>query len=361
MDQASRTTVTIRHEYSPGLPEILGALGSSLLISTYQAGKLVAVGVHGGKLDLGYYHFPQAMGVAPRGDRIAVGARHQIWTLRGAPSVAGRIIPEGRFDACFLARSAHFTGEIAIHELDWSGEELWLVNTLFSCLCTLDDVHSFVPRWSPPFVTALVAEDRCHLNGLAMADGRPKFVTVMGQTDTERGWRPGKASEGCLIDVPSGEVVARGLSMPHSPRVFEDEVWVLDSGRGGLAWVDVESGSFETVASLPGFTRGLALAGRYAFVGLSKIRETGAFGGIPIAARLHELSCGVAVVDLESGTLAGKIEFLSGVEEIFDVRLLQDVRNPALSGPNPVLDNRPPIWLIPPPPGPVAPGPPGGR
>src|SRR5262249_52310919 len=161
-------------------------------------------------------------------------------------------------------------------EVAWAGEELWLVNTRFSCLCTLDPGYSFVPRWRPPFVTALAAEDRCHLNGLALADGRPKYVTALGESDTADGWRPNKARGGVLLDVPSGAFVARGLSMPHSPRWHDGKLWVLESGTGRLLHVTVVSGQTEPVAELPGFTRGLALAGRYAFIGLSKIRETSA-------------------------------------------------------------------------------------
>ena len=90
-----------------------------------------------------------------------------------APDIAPRVEPAGQHDACYLPRSCHVTGNIGVHELAWAGDELWVVNTRFSCLCTLDPDYSFVPRWRPPFVSALAAEDRCHLNGLAVADGGP--------------------------------------------------------------------------------------------------------------------------------------------------------------------------------------------
>jgi uncharacterized protein (TIGR03032 family) len=211
-----------------------------------------------------------------------------------------------------------------------------VVNTRFSCLCTLDPAYSFVPRWRPPFVTALAAEDRCHLNGLALApDGRgvvrPRYVTVLGATDTAQGWRPDKATGGCLVAVPGGEVVAGGLSMPHSPRLHDGRVWLLESGTGGLVCLDPASGRRDTVAELPGFTRGLALHGPYAFVGLSKIRET-SFGGLPVAARRAELTCGVAVVDVRRGRVVATLTFRTAVEEIFDVRLLPGVGFPEVVG-----------------------------
>jgi uncharacterized protein (TIGR03032 family) len=317
------------------------------LVSTYQAGKLVVVGVHQGALALSFHNFEQAMGVAVRTDRIAVGARAQIWSLRSAPDFAPRIAPMGRYDNCFLARSSHVTGEIEGHELAWAGGDLWVVNTLFSCLCTLHEDYSFVPRWQPPFITALASEDRCHLNGLALVDGRPKYVTALAEIDTPRGWRPIKATSGCLIDVPRGATIARGFAMPHSPRVDRGRVWLLDSGTGRLVTVDPATGRVDTVAELPGYTRGLALHGPFAFVGLSKIRETSTFGGIPIAARRGDLKCGVGVVEIETGRRIALLEFQSGVEEIFDVQVLPGIRLPAVSGPFPDRDGGPPIWIVP--------------
>jgi uncharacterized protein (TIGR03032 family) len=337
----------VRHEYTRNLPGLLNQLGVSVLVSTYQAGKVVAVGVAQDQLTLSYHNFERAMGLAVKPDGIAVGARAQVWFLRSAPDLAAQIEPAGRHDACFLTRSAHFTGEMQAHELAWADDELWLVNTAFSCLCTLDGRHSFVPRWRPTFITSLAAEDRCHLNGLAMADGAPKYATALAETDTPQGWRPDKVKSGCLMDVASGETVARGFAMPHSPRVHRGRVWLLHSGAGQLVLVDPGTGKVETVTELPGYTRGLALYDRFAFVGLSKIRETSTFGGMPIAERRPELKCGVGVVDLRTGRLVAHLEFLSGVEEIFDVQVLPGARCPVLSGPYPSVDGGAPIWVVP--------------
>jgi uncharacterized protein (TIGR03032 family) len=349
----------VRHQFTRTLPPLLEELGISLLVSTYQAGKVVAVGVAQGDLTLSYHNFEHAMGLAVKPDAIAVGARAQVWFLKSAPALATQVEPAGRHDACFLTGSSHYTGEIQAHELAWSsphpqslpprgrGEELWLVNTAFSYLCTLDSQHSFVPRWRPPFISALAAEDRCHLNGLALEDGKPKYVTVLAETDTPQGWRPNKATSGCLIDVASGQTAARGFAMPHSPRIYRGRLWMLHSGAGQLVLVDPASGKAETVTELPGYTRGLALYDRFAFVGLSKIRETSTFGGMPITARRPELKCGVGVVDLGTGRLVAHLEFVTGVEEIFDVQVLAGARCPVLSGPHPSLDGAAPIWIVP--------------
>jgi uncharacterized protein (TIGR03032 family) len=209
---------------------------------------------------------------------------------------------------------------------------LWIVNTRFSCLCTLDPDYSFVPRWRPPFITELAAEDRCHLNGLAMVDGRPGYVTALGESDTAGGWRAGKSRGGILMEMAGGTVVSGGLCMPHSPRWHDGRLWLLESGTGGVGTVDLASGRYESIISLPGFTRGLALAGPYAFIGLSRIRPTSAMDGVPLAERRDELRCGVAAVDLRSERLVGMLEFQTAVEEIFDVQLLPGVRFPEVIG-----------------------------
>jgi uncharacterized protein (TIGR03032 family) len=337
----------VQYEHSTNFPAVLEHLGLSLLVSTYQAGKLFVVGARQGSLALSFHNFEKTMGIAVQRDRVAVGTRNQVWTLRSTPEIASQLQPSGWYDGCFLARTSHFTGDIHGHDLAWSGGELWLVNTLFSCLCTLDEEFSFVPRWRPPFVSALAPEDRCHLNGLAMVDGQARYVTALAETDTHEGWRPNKATTGCLIDVPTGETVARGFAMPHSPRVYDGRLWLLDSGAGRLVIVHPATGAAEPVVDLPGYTRGLAFHDSFAFVGLSKIRETSTFGGLPIAQSPDPLRCGIAIVDLRTGRCVAHLEFRSGVEEIFAVEVLPGFRFPALSGPYPEVDGVPTIWNAP--------------
>ncbi len=250
---------------------VLAELGASLLVSTYQANKLLVARAARGGLSMLVRTFDRPMGVAVDARRLMIGTRDRIWSLRNAPDIAPRIEPAGHHDACYLPRSCHVTGDIGVHEMAWAGDNLWVVNTRFSCLCTLDPDYSFVPRWRPPFVTALAAEDRCHLNGLAIVDGRPRYVTALGETDTAAGWRADKPEGGCLIDVSTGEIVTRGLSMPHSPRWHSGRLWILESGAGRLVLVEPGTGRRQGVADVPGFARGLTLCGPYAFVGLSKI------------------------------------------------------------------------------------------
>ncbi|TWT76999.1 hypothetical protein Pla123a_24250 [Posidoniimonas polymericola] len=339
----------VRYEHSLSLPELLERLQVSLIVSTYQAGKLIALGSHGGQLTKSFHNFDRPMGVALSGDgdSLAVAARDKVWLLRNDRTVARQLPPAGGVGSCFLTRSASVTGEIQAHEMGWAGDELWVVNTLFSCLVTLDPSYSFVPRWRPSFITELAAEDRCHLNGMAVVDGRPKYVTAMGETNSAGGWREGKATGGLLIDVESNEVVARGFAMPHSPTWHGGCVWLLDSGRGLVLRCDPKTGQVSQVAKLPGYTRGMVIHGDHAFVGLSKIRETSTFGGVPIAADRARLKCGFGIVNLRTGELDAQFEFAAGVDEIFDLEVVPNAASVALRGPFAHNDGEKTIWTVP--------------
>jgi uncharacterized protein (TIGR03032 family) len=334
---AAPAAVTFNFSQSDSFPAALKQLGASLLVTTYQANKLLAVRERRGGLSILVRTFERPMGVAADSKRIALGTMDQVWQFRNAPDLAPRVDPAaaGTHDACYVPRASHVTGDIGIHEVcrgGANGEALSVVHTRYSCLSNLHPDYSFVPRWRPPFITALAAEDRCHLNGLAMVDGQPRYVTALGETDLARGWRTRKARGGCVMEFPSGRFILRGLSMPHSPRWHAGSLWVLESGTGRLLRVDPANGDAHAIPGLPGFARGLVLAGSYAFVGLSKIRPTSAMDGVPLAEHRDELKCGVALVDLNRQSVCGMLEFHSAVEEIFDVQLLLTARFPEILG-----------------------------
>jgi uncharacterized protein (TIGR03032 family) len=321
----------LRSVYTQSFPEFLNQLGSSMLVSTYQTGKLICARHDGGQLNTHFRNFPRPMGLAVAPGRFAVGTRAEVLDYRNFPAVASKVEPRGKHDACFLPRNKHFTGDIRIHEIAFAQGELWLVATNFSCLATLDAEHSFIPRWKPPFISQFTSEDRCHLNGLCVIDDEPCYVTALGQTDQPGGWRENKASGGILVDIEGGEVVLEGLSMPHSPRWYEDRLWVLESGKGTLSVADLDAGTVETVAELPGFTRGLLFAGGLAFIGLSQVREAATFGGLPLMERLDERLCGVWAVNPQSGQIVGFLRFEELVQEVFDVALLPGLRYPEIA------------------------------
>ncbi len=237
--------------------------------------------------------------------------------------IVERARPPRPHDAVFLPRIAHWTGDVDVHEMAWVDNDLVFINTRFSCLARRSSTYNFEPVWRPSFITQYIPGDCCHLNGLAIRDGQVRYVTALGEGAEPESWRQNKRDGGVLIDVSIDQTISRGLSMPHSPRWYNDRLYLLNSGTGGFGCIDPATGRYESITELPGFTRGLSFCGPYAFIGLSQVRESAVFGGVPIAERsLSRRNCGVWVVDIRNGQLVGYVQFEDAVQEIFAVEVL---------------------------------------
>ena len=322
----------------------LASTGGSLALTTYQSGKLLIVGTRpDGRLSIFERTLERPMGLAVDGPKLAVATLTQILTFvdagsaaaAGASAAASSTAPH---DAVYLPQLAHFTGDLDVHDLAFDGQgRLVFANTLFGCLARTSETHSFTALWKPPFLSRLAPEDRCHLNGLALLEGRPAYATAVSTTDVADGWRDHRRDGGVLLDVPTGEVVCAGLSMPHSPRLCPDgQLWVLNWGTGELGWVDPNRGQFEPVAFLPGFLRGLAILGGHAVVGLSEPRENRTFAGLHLQERLDRERvaprCGLMVVDLATGDILHWLRLEGVVRELYDVVHLPGRRSPSMIG-----------------------------
>jgi uncharacterized protein (TIGR03032 family) len=325
-------TKTIQCKIDPGFGRWIASAGGSVVITTYQAGKVALVGWTGTAVHITMRDFDQPMGVAIDGDRLALATAHDLILFSNARLLAREYLEKGRYDALYIPRMSYHTADLNLHDLAFGNVpgELWAVNTRFGCLATLSDHFSFVPRWQPPFLSLLAPEDRCHLNGLAMVEGQPRYVTALGKTDTPRGWVPGKATGGILMEVPTNRVILEGLCMPHSPRWRDGRLWVLNSGLGELWTVDPTNGGHKVIAQLPGYLRGLDFVGPYAVIGMSKVRARHIFAGLPVQQRCKELTCGVAIVDTRNGSCEGTLEFTSAAEELYDVGFLPGVFTPTI-------------------------------
>ena len=344
-----------KETHSRNLPQLLEELDCSVVISTYQAGQVISMGCHDEKLNFGFCNFPHAMGITRTPSGLALASKHEVWMLPAQRGLAPKIKPENTFDIAFLTRSCHITGPIMSHEIAWCNKTIVVVNTLCNCLATLDDTWSFKPLWKPPFINETTPSDRCHLNGLAIDEEgtSPSYVTMHGISNVASGWRENKATGGVLMETNHGEILTQGLSMPHSPRLYRGELYVLNSGEGQLLRINRENGEKEIIANLPGFTRGLDFISNTAIIGLSRIRESAIFGGLPVTKRHTNLHCGVAFINISTGQLQGFCWFKDGVEEIFAVSVLPGFRNPILIGPEAKADendeNSQTIWAVPPP------------
>jgi uncharacterized protein (TIGR03032 family) len=313
----------------------LGENNASIAFTTYQTGKLFLIGRQTPeRMSVFERTFNRCMGLWASDQSLVMSSLFQVWRFEN--SLSPGVQHEG-YDRLYVPVLAHTTGDIDIHDLgvDRRGRIVF-ASSLFNCLGTVSDHSSFHPLWSPPFISRLAAEDRCHLNGLAFRGGEPAFVSCVSRTDVHDGWRDRRRNGGMVIDVATGETVLAGLSMPHSPRWYRDRLWVLDSGNGQFGWIDTAQGRFEPVAFCPGYARGLSFHGNYAVIGLSLARERRTFAGLAIEDALRqrdsEARCGLQIVDLRTGDAVHWLRIDGVVEELYDVAVLPGVVRPMALG-----------------------------
>jgi uncharacterized protein (TIGR03032 family) len=306
-----------------------------LACTTYQTGKLLLFGrKKDGDLAVFERTFNRCMGLWADGQTLWMNSLFQLWRLENV--LRPGEIHQGH-DRLYVPRVGYTTGDLDIHDIviESTGRVVF-VATGFNCLATLSDRYSFSPLWRPSFLSRMAAEDRCHLNGLAMDEGRCRYVTAVSTTDVVDGWRDRRRDGGVVLEVPSSQTIAEGLSMPHSPRLHQGELWVLNSGAGYLGRVDRSRGRFEPMTFCPGYLRGLAFAGNYAVVGLSRPRHDKTFGGLALdedlARRGVEARCGLQVIDLRTGDVAHWVRLEGMVSELYDVVILPGVERPMAFG-----------------------------
>lgn len=319
-------------KYSPQVPELLHRLNCSIAISTYQAGKLVFLSPK----DEDYLvqlprTFAKPMGIAldTERDKMALACKDEIIVFANSTPLA-QYYPASpnTYDALYMPRVTYHTGPLDIHDLYFGKNgDLYAVNTLFSSIVKVDDNYNFTPYWTPPFIDKMVSEDRCHLNGMAMRDGLPKYASAFNQGNTHQSWRDVVTTDGVIFDVETNEPIIENLPMPHSPRLFDNQLFVLLSATGELAKIDIERGTYDVVTNLGGFVRGMSLHEDYLFIGLSKLRKNSStFAKLNIAEKARQ--AGVAIIHLPTGSFVGQITYMTSVDEIYDVHIIPDKIRP---------------------------------
>jgi uncharacterized protein (TIGR03032 family) len=307
----------------------------SLVFTTYQAGKVFFIGLEpSGKLAVFERTLDRCMGLYVNGNSLYISTLYQLWRFEN-------ILADGEThndcDALYLPQVGYITGDLDIHDIVIDdNQQIIFANTLFSCLATVSPTHSFKPIWQPPFITKLAAEDRCHLNGLAIKDGKPKYVSVVSRSDIAEGWRQKRINGGCIIDIDTNETVLDGLTMPHSPRWYQNKLWILNSGTGEFGYLDRKSGKFEAITFCPGYLRGLAFHHNFAILGISESRHTKTLSGLPLdeklAAKDTTARCGLLVIDLKTGDIVHSLNIEGVVNELYDIAVLPNVRRPMAIG-----------------------------
>jgi uncharacterized protein (TIGR03032 family) len=321
--------------YSNGLESWLAERDASLAFAVPPA-TLFFVGLdEEGGLSVFQRAFNKCMGLSVAStNTLYVGTRYQLWRFESHLRDGER---RDGFDRCYVPRRVWTTGYVNCHDVAVTGDgEALFANTRFGCLARVSDSFSFEPVWWPPFQTRRTQGDCCHLNGIAMEDGRPAYVTSVSRTGELDSWRDHRVGGGVVTSVTTGEIVCEGMSMPHSPRLHGDRLWLTNSGTGHFGWADLDRGRFEPVAFAPGFLRGLTFVDDWAVVGSSRFRGGSLYSGLPLDDALAkagtEPRLGFFIVDLTSGQLAEWLIIEGPMHELFDVVALRGVRRPMALG-----------------------------
>lgn len=322
-------------KYSPNFGKWLQQHQYSLAFTTYQVGKILMLGANpDGTVHISERSFPRCMGLAMKDNTIWMSSIFQVWRFENS------LLPQQDFqgyDKVYIPQMAYTTGDLDIHDIIVGADNKPIfVNTLFNCLGTISDTHSFKPLWKPSFISKLTAEDRCHLNGLAGVNGQPKFVTCVGKSDVQGGWREQRHNGGLVIDVQNQQIICKGLSMPHSPRVYKGRLWVLNAGTGHFGYVNPKEKRFVPVTFCPGFLRGMTFIGDYAVVGMSKNRENKTFEGLELDNNLNQRKlqpqCGLQVISLTTGKLVAEVKIEGLIRELYDVMAMPNINRPLIIG-----------------------------
>lgn len=348
---------------SPRFPEWLKSLQISVAFTAYHANKIFLAGPGANGMTLSERTFPRCMGLAASadGNTLFLGHERAIQRFDNIQKHSGQTTDT--IPALFVPHVGWITGDVDIHDvaIGADGRPLF-VATQFNCVASVADDSSFAPIWMPNFISQFLAEDRCHLNGLALRDGEPAYATAISRSDVTDGWRDRRRDGGIVIDITQNAIVAEGLSMPHSPRLFRGRLWLLESGRGRFGYID-ESGRLEEVAFCPGYARGLAFVDNYALVGLSLPRGN-ALKGLDLDGALQQRDtaprCGLAIFNLTTGAMEHWVRLEGVITELYDVAVLHGIRSPTLVGlksdevnriisvsPSSRLGNRAPVVTMP--------------
>lgn len=317
--------------HSNNLPELLNSLNITIAISTYQAGKVIFLSPKNNDVLIQLPRtFNKAMGMCFEKERFALATKEEVIVFANHPGL-GHSYPNkpGVYDNFFVPRATYYTGQVDIHDLEWGKDGLWAINTSFSCLCKIDESFSFIPVWKPDFITELVSEDRCHLNGMALVNGNPKYITSLGHKNSLQSWRENITEGGLLFDVENNKIILDKLPMPHSPVWYKEKLYFLLSASGEIMCFDPKTNETKVIKVLKGFIRGMDIYQDYMFIGLSKLRQNSStFKQLPVAELASE--AGIAIVHLPTGSLVAELFYKTSVDEIYSVKILPEMKRPGI-------------------------------
>jgi len=316
--------------YTPQLPELLLSLNCTIALTTYQAGKIVLISPNPDKEKLTTLPrtFNKPMGLAVHQDRMVIASKDEVILMENSIDLAIHYPnKQNTYDSLWLPRITFYTGQVDMHDIDFGSDGIYAVNTSFSCICKVNGNFNFIPYWTPPFIDKLTSEDRCHLNGLVIVDGKPKYITALGKTNTPQGWRDNIVDGGILMDVTTNEIILEGLPMPHSPRMYKNELYLLLSASGEFVKVNIQDKTYTVIKKFEGFCRGLSIHNDYAFIGFSKLRKNSStFAKLSFSDKAN--FSGIKIIHLPTQAEVGEIIYKTSIDEIYEVAILPNMIRP---------------------------------
>ncbi len=330
MNNVSASVAPFSARYSPQVPELLNKLNCSIALSTYQAGKIVLISPHpdNERLVTLPRSFIKPMGIAVKEDKMVVSLKDEVIVFQNSRQLATHYPnKQNTYDSLWLPRTTYYTGLVDMHDIAFGDDGIYAVNTSFSCICKIDGEYNFTPIWKPYFIKDITPGDLCHLNGMVILDGKPKYVTALGTTNTPQGWKENIISGGVLMDVDKNEIILNNLAMPHSPKMYNNDLYLLTSASGEFIKVDLENKSYQTLKKFDGFCRGLSFHGDFAFIGFSKLRKNSStFAKLSFSDKAN--FSGIKIIHMPTNAEVGEIIYETSVDEIYEVIVLENMIRP---------------------------------
>ncbi|HRN42676.1 MAG TPA: TIGR03032 family protein [Vicingus sp.] len=316
--------------FSSQVPELLNKLNCSIALSTYQAGKVVFISPSedSERLITLPRAFRKPMGIAIQNNRMAMSLYDEVIVFQNSRELAEHYPnKQNTYDSLWLPRATYYTGLVDLHDIDFGNDGIYAVNTSFSCICKIDGEYNFTPYWKPNFIDKVMPGDACHLNGMVMQSGKPKYVTALGKTAVSQGWREHIVDGGILMDVEKNEIILDGLAMPHSPKMYNNELYMLTSASGEFIKVNLENKTYETIKKFEGFCRGLSFYQEFAFIGFSKLRKNSStFAKLSFSDKAN--FAGIKIIHMPTQAQVGEIIYETSVDEIYEVSILENSVRP---------------------------------
>ena len=311
---------TFNSVHTSAFPELLAAVGSSLLVSTYQSGRVIVGARRRNGLNTHFRPFQVPMGMAARPGELAVGTKAQVQRFQNQPALSARLEPPGVHDACFVPRSSprHRRHPHPRHGVRrrraLGGQHPLLVPVHLHRRLQLRAALAAAVRHR--------ARRRGPLPPQRPGGGRrasPATSPPSAPPTPTSGWRDGQDDRGRAARRPVGRGRRAAASACRTRRAGT----TAGSGCSSRATAPSasstsSSGRFEEVAGCPGSPAAWPSPGPTPSSASPRCARA-LFEGIPLKAEGVERSCGVWVIDLRTGTIAAFLRFEGIVQELFEV------------------------------------------